>query len=274
MTDNCYSEGIQNIRNARDERLKTNPQSWLSLIGLFRLESGDNLFGAEATNKIVLAKCGEAQCGSYHLENGSVRLLHEPNSSITVNNLPPELRKLLTDHDEETDLMRVGSLMMMVLVRGDDHYLRVWDKAAPAVSHFKGLKYFTINPAYRITAMFVAYEPPKPIKIQDVIGDDHDGFLAGEARFNLHGVDCCLVAEEDGDDLLFSFTDLTSKDTTYSGGRYLTADNPQDDRVILDFNKAVNWPCAYTSFATCPLPQAENRLTVHIEAGEMRYSDH
>jgi uncharacterized protein (DUF1684 family) len=274
MTDSSYLDEIQNLRSTRDERLKTNPQSWLALIGLFRLESGDNLFGAEATNKIVLAKCGEAHCGSYHLENGSVRLLSEPNSCVTVNNLPPKPRKLQTDHDEDTDLIRVGSLVMMVLERGEDHYLRVWDKGASAVSHFNGLRYFPINPAYRITAMFVTYDPPKPVKIQDVIGGENDGFLAGEAHFNLHGVDCHLVAEEDGDDLLFSFTDLTSKDTTYPGGRYLITDKPQEDRVILDFNRAVNWPCAYTAFATCPLPLAENRLTVRIEAGEMRYSEH
>ena len=152
-------------------------------------------------------------------------------------------------------------------------YLRVWDKDASPVSRFKGLKYFPINPAYRITAMFVAYEPPKSIKIMDVIGGDHDGFLAGEARFHLSGVDCCLVAEADGDELLFSFTDLTSKDTTYPGGRFLTTDKPQAGRVTLDFNRAVNWPCAYTAYATCPIPPVENRLSVRIEAGEMRYAE-
>ena len=120
MTDNSYIEEIQNLRSARDTRLKTNPQSWLALIGLFRLETGDNHFGAETTNKIVLANCGEAHCGSFHLENGSVRLRRAPNSYITVNNLPPEPTKIQTDHDEETDLIHVGSLVMMILERGDD----------------------------------------------------------------------------------------------------------------------------------------------------------
>ncbi len=84
--------------------------------------------------------------------------MRDPNSCITVNDLPPEPSKIQTDHDEETDLIRVGSLAMMILERGDDHYLRVWDKDTSAVTHFTGLKYFPVNPEYRITAMFVAYD--------------------------------------------------------------------------------------------------------------------
>ncbi|MBN2258351.1 MAG: DUF1684 domain-containing protein, partial [Anaerolineaceae bacterium] len=98
--------------------------------------------------------------------------------------------------------------------------------------------------------------------------------LAGEIHFTLEGVDCRLVAEDSGNELLFSFTDLTRADVTYPGGRFLTVEKPRDNRVVLDFNLAVNWPCAYTDFATCPLPPTENHLPVRIEAGEMRYRDH
>jgi uncharacterized protein (DUF1684 family) len=274
MSKTSFVEQVQAIRAARDARMKTSPQSWLALIGLFRLEAGENPFGAFAANKIVLAKCGEAQCGSFHLENGTVRLLPQLNTNLKVNDLPPESRDLKTDRDEQTDLIRAGSLTMMVLQRGNDHYLRVWDGESPAVDNFTGLRYYPIKPAYRIVVKFVPYDPPKTIQIQDVIGGEHDGFLAGEAHFNLHGTECYLVAEDAGDELLFSFTDETRNDTTYPGGRYLTTEEPQNDQMILDFNLAVNWPCAYTAYATCPLPPAENHLSVRIEAGEMRYQEH
>jgi uncharacterized protein len=274
MIGNSNSEGIQNFRDARDERLKTSPQSWLALIGLFRLEPGDNPFGVDATNKIVLANCGSAICGSFHLADGTVRLLPRPKVNITVNDLHPEPRNIRTDQDKETDLIRAGSLTMMVLLRSNDYYLRVWDRESPAVVNFTGLRYYPVDPEYRIEAEFVIYNPPKGVKVQDIIGGEHDGQLAGEVYFNLHGIGVRLVAEDASDELLFSFTDRTSDDTTYPGGRYLTTEKPQGAQVILDFNNAVNWPCAYTEFATCPLPPAENRLPVRIEAGEMRFKEH
>lgn len=273
MTDNSNSEGIQKFRDARDERLKTSPQSWLALTGLFRLEPGDNPFGTDKANKIVLANCGGAVCGSFHLADGIVKLLPRPKANITVNDLHPEDRNIRTDQDEATDLIQAGSLTMMVLLRGNGHYLRVWDRESQAVINFTGLRYYPVESEYRIEAEFMVYDPPKAIMIQDVIGGEHDGKLAGEVNFNLHGIDCHLVAEDTGDELLFSFTDQTRDDTTYPGGRYLTTEKPQGARVILDFNMAVNWPCAYTEFATCPLPPVENHLPVRIEAGEMRFKD-
>jgi uncharacterized protein (DUF1684 family) len=274
MNGTGYLERILSSRDARDKRLKDNPQSWLALIGLFHLQEGDNAFGADDSNKIIMARCRQACCGSFHLENGKVSLIPFANSYITINNLPPDSRYLHTDHDEETDMIQVGTLTMMILLRGQDFYLRVWDAESPEVKNFSGLKYFPIKPEYQIAAKFITYEPPKVIKIQDVIGSEYDGHLLGEAQFTLNGIACVLVAEEDEDELLFSFNDKTREDLTYPGGRFLTAKKPESDQVILDFNLALNWPCAYTVFATCPLPPAENRLPVRIEAGEMRYKEH
>jgi uncharacterized protein (DUF1684 family) len=274
MTDTRYSDEVQQFRDARDERLKTNPQSWLALIGLFRLAEGENTFGADEKNKIVLTNCGQPHCGSFVLDSGNVTLISRSECNLTVNDFTPGPRILHTDHDEETDLIRVGRLTMMILLRGKDHYLRIWDRESPAIIEFTGLKHFPIKPEYRIVANFLTYVPLKVIKIQDVIGTEFDGHLAGEAHFNLNGNDCRLVAEESGEELLFSFTDETRNDSTYPGGRYLVTKMPKDGQVILDFNRAVNWPCAYTAYATCPLPPAENKLPVRIEAGEMRYQEH
>ena len=219
MNDTGYLEQILSLRDARNIRLKDNPQSWLALIGLFHLEEGDNTFGADESNKITLAKCVQTCCGSFHLENGKISLIPLSNSNITINNLPPESRYLHTDHDEKPDMIQVGSLTMMVLLRGQDYYLRVWDAESPEVKSFSGLKYFPVNPGTRSWQNSFPYETPKVIKIQDVIGTEYDGHLFGEAHFTLNGISCTLVAEEDEDELLFSFTDKTRKDLTYPGGR-------------------------------------------------------
>jgi uncharacterized protein len=72
-------------------------------------------------------------------------------------------------------------------------------------------------------------------------------------------------------DLFFVFRDLTAGKETYGAGRFLDTAPPQDGKVVLDFNKAYNPPCAFTPYATCPLPPAENKLAVRIEAGEKKY---
>jgi uncharacterized protein (DUF1684 family) len=274
MSETNYFERVRELRAARDERMRTNPRSWLALIGLFRLEEGENPFGSGESTKITIAGCPNVKCGSFYLESGQVTLVPLPNLGITINEQSFESRLVQTDRDEAPDLIRVGSLSMMVLLRGQNYFLRVWDANSPEMKKFHGLQYYPVNPEYQIAAKVSYYDPPKEIRIQDAIGTKYDGHLIGEAQFIVHGIACILVAEEDGDELLFSFTDATREDTTYPGGRYLTVAKPENDQVILDFNLAVNWPCAYTPFATCPIPHAANRLPVRIEAGEMKYQAH
>ena len=82
------------------------------------------------------------------------------------------------------------------------------------------------------------------------------------------------VVEEGEDQLFFIFADQTNKTDTYGAGRFLYAKMPQDGKVVLDFNRAYNPPCAFSHFATCPLPPRENRLPLRVEAGEKRAGDH
>jgi len=107
-----------------------------------------------------------------------------------------------------------------------------------------------------------------------MVGTRYESRFPGRAAFTIHGATCSLIAEEDDEELLFSFTDLTKTDATYPGGRFITTPLPENNEVVLDFNLAKNWPCAYTPHATCPLPPVENHLKVRIEAGEKRYSSY
>lgn len=270
MNNSAYIDYILQLREKRNQRMAANPRNWLALVGLFWLDEGDNPFGNNAMNKIVLTMLPCQQCGVFHLKNGQVTLT-TVEGEVTLNGGAVELRSLRADVDSEPDLVEVGSISMMVLKRGERSLLRVWDSQAPAVKEFKGFDYFPINTKFCLQAEFMPYEPPKKLKMIDVIGTERDCAMLGQARVTLNGVACTLEAEDSEDELLFSFTDMTKNDLTYPGGRYLAVPKPQTSQITLDFNLAVNWPCAYTSFATCPLPPFENRLPVRIEAGELKY---
>ena len=248
------------------------PQNWLSLAGLFLLEEGDNSFGSEIKNKIVIDGLPSSCRGSIKVQADSASLTGIT-PGFSLNGRPPELRALYADIDKQPDLLEAGPVSMMILKRGDRLLLRVWDANSVAVKTFKGLKYFPIDPAYCLTASFIPYDPPKTHKILDAIGFEHENALLGQVRFVLGGQEWSLEVEDADEEGLISFVDETRKDLTYPGGRFMTLNKPLGEKVTLDFNLAANWPCAYTSFATCPLPPTANHLPVRIEAGEMKYHD-
>jgi uncharacterized protein (DUF1684 family) len=104
--------------------------------------------------------------------------------------------------------------------------------------------------------------------VQDVVGTDSWKDVPGRAAFAIGGSDLALEPTADGDRLAFVFRDATAGRETYGSGRFLSAAGPRDGRVVLDFNRAFNPPCAFTPFATCPLPRPENVLPLRVTAGE------
>ena len=273
MSDyNLYTQSINEERLERDRRMTSNERNWLSLAGLFWLEEGDNPFGSASGNKIQLEGFPLEHCGTLHMQAGQVSL-SEAAASITLNGSKPTLRLLAADVEENPDLVEAGPIRLMVIKRGERTLLRAWDVNSQTVKEFHGLRYFAVDPKWRIPAIFEPYDPPKTIHIQDMIGGSREGALLGRLRFNLNGHEYALEIEDADDEGLISFTDETRKDLTYPGGRYLTLPKPIEENTTLDFNRAHNWPCAYTSWATCPLPPQGNHLPVRVEAGEKRYHD-
>lgn len=271
MADSAYLKSILDFRKERDDRVRENPLSWLSLIGLFPLHDGENSFGQGTGCEIDLAGMLSGQNGAFRLVDGKVELAVNADCRITVNGEAVSSGVIHTDADGIPDLIEAGRYAMRVIRRGDSTFLRVWDREAPAWKDFTGYRYYPVKPDYSVTAEFVRFESPRVMTIQNVLGDMTDAVFPGEAHFTIGDRDCILIAEDADDELLFSFTDLTRGDDTYPGGRFISVPKPESDSFQLDFNLAVNWPCAYTSFATCPLPPFENRLQVRIEAGELRY---
>jgi uncharacterized protein (DUF1684 family) len=109
--------------------------------------------------------------------------------------------------------------------------------------------------------------------VLDVVGTETPRSVPGRAVFSVGGRELSLEPIRDGDRLAFVFRDATAGSETYGAGRFLSADAPEGGRVTLDFNRAYNPPCAFTPFATCPLPHPEIVLPVPVTAGE-RFDGH
>ena len=270
--DQTYEQEILKFRSERETRLRENERSWLALSGLFWLVEGNNSFGSDPSNDVQLVWAGvPSRAGILQYKNDTITLRVAEDISITCNGEPVKNKSLRTDIDDKPDYLEMGSLIMVVIKRGKNCLIRIWDKENSGRKEFTGLKHYPINPAYRISARFMPYDPPRIMKIRDVIGEEYDVEFPGYALFTLGGKECRLEAEKTEEGLFFNFYDPTNGNGSYPGGRFLVTDAPKEREVIIDFNRAYNPPCAYTDFATCPLPPSMNRLPVRIPAGEMIY---
>ena len=250
-----YQAEIAQWRRAREAELSRDG-SWLTVAGLFWLRDGSNRFGKDVSNEIVLPD-GPARAGAFDLRNGKV--------TVTMDG---HTRPLAPD---SADTAKVGRLSLSAIHRGPKIGIRMRDPASQARRDFHGLDNFPVSEAYRVTARFVA--EPRRIPITNVLGQTETMASPGYAVFRLRGQELRLypVFEAPATSLFFIFHDQTSGKETYGAGRFLDTDLPRGNRVVLDFNRAYNPPCAFTPYATCPLPPKENHLPVRIEAGEKKY---
>ncbi len=155
---------------------------------------------------------------------------------------------------------------------------KIWcslrDLEAPLVKEFKGIERFPVDTAWRIEAEFKPYESPKKIFVPNILGDVEDEIISGQLVFSIENKKFTLDPINSGNRFFIIFADETNGESTYGAGRFLYTDKPDSTgTVILDFNKAYNPPCAFTKYATCPLPPEENRLGIKITAGEKNYGE-
>jgi uncharacterized protein (DUF1684 family) len=260
----AHATEIQQWQKTRAERLRRE-DGWLTLIGLHWLKDGEN--------EVTLTKAGAPPVRL--VRNGAQTILH-PDPSMTIDGKPlAGDTPALADADENgPTIVQMGSVRFNVIKRGERYGLRVKDAEAETRTHFQGLEYYPIDPEWRVEARYEAYHPPKKIPITDVTGMTSDSISPGAIVFEVDGEEYRLdpILEEGSTDYFIIFRDTTSRDATYPAGRYLYAAPPKDGKMIVDFNKAYNPPCAFTPFATCPLPPLQNRLPIRIEAGEKKYA--
>lgn len=267
-----YVAQIKASRAARVQRL-TKPDGWLTLIGLHFLQAGNNSVGSGADNSIVLAK-GPAHLGTVTLDaDGTVYISLNPGAEALVDGREV-LRAKLNLGDERTPTqVTCGTLSFFLIERSGRKALRVKDSESPRRTGFKGLDYFPIDPTWRIEAQWVSFDHPREIMIANILGQQSPALIPGKAVFVRDGRMFELLPLIEGADepLFFVISDLTSGKETYAAARFVYSEPPHDGKLVLDFNEAVNPPCAFTPFATCPLPPKENRLPIAVTAGEKSY---
>jgi uncharacterized protein len=270
-----YTQEIETWRTQRLQQL-TRPDGWLSLIGLHFLAAGENSVGTAPDNSVVLSK-GPAHLGTFTLQpNGIVRVTFNPATEAQVDGHTLLSTVLRDDIHGRSTVVTAGTISVMVIDRDGKKALRVKDSEANLRSHFLGIDYFPIDPSWRIEAQWVPFEKPREVPIRNILGNVSNALVLGKAVFTRDGHTYELLPiQEDPDGLLFFvISDQTSGNETYEAARFLYAAPAVDGKVILDFNKAQNPPCAFTAFATCPLPPKENQLSLSVTAGEKKYRGH
>jgi len=268
-----FKNETQIWREQHEAELKAET-GWLSVSGLFWLKEGITTIGTDKQQVDIAlpTNSAPAKVGSLKLENGIVTLQVADGVTVTVKDNPVHEYVMRFGGERPPDQFKVGSLSLGVIRRGNRYGLRVRDKNNPRRLNFKGLHWFPARESYRVVATFTPYAEPKEIIILNVLGDELKLKTPGLLSFRLNGQQFELrPVVEDEKKLFIIFRDLTTGKTTYGAGRYLYAELPKDGKVVLDFNRAENPPCAFTDFATCPLPPRQNYMKTAINAGEMKY---
>jgi uncharacterized protein (DUF1684 family) len=256
--DPNYARDVEQYRADREASLKKD-EGWLTVVGLFRLKQGDNKVGSGDANDVALPAPAPANLGKINFLKGQV--------VYYANGKPGTLLR------PNVDVITVGAIKFFVIKRGEEYLIRVKDNNSQLRRDFTGLKWFPVDPSWKIAAKFTPYNQPHTILFDSQNGVKQPMQSPGYVTFSRGGKEYKLEPVMEGRELFFVFRDATSNKTTYGAARFLYAEPPVGGAVILDFNKAINPPCAFTAYATCPLPPPQNRLTLGVTAGEKKYSD-
>jgi uncharacterized protein (DUF1684 family) len=250
----------------------TAEDGWLSLIGRDWLNPGENTLGSAPGSTVLLPEwAAPAKAGLFLLEGSTVRFRPFPGSGLLLNGKPATETLLMSDADGKPDILQAGRVRFYVIRRGNRFGIRIKDPEAPARKAFHGVPRFPVDPAWRVEAAFVPYATPQIRAIPTVLGTSEPMTAPGLLTFKVGGREITLepmVEDPEHPELFLIFKDATSAHGTYAAGRFLYADMPRNGKVVLDFNRAINPPCAFTLFATCPLPPKQNQLDLKVLAGE------
>jgi uncharacterized protein (DUF1684 family) len=273
--DDTHLQSVEEWHAGRMELLGQS-EGYLSLVGLYKLEPGRNTFGSNDSNDIILPDKAPAKCGVFIFQGDEVRINVDPAAGImhgdtTVSAVTSEMVMI----DDQNDVTRflMGSYVFYHIERAGEHYVRLKDTESPALQKMGTIDRFPVDDAWSIEAVFETYDQPLPIVVPNILGYDSETNCTGAIVFEIDGKTYRLEPISAGEDWMFVvFGDATSARETYGGGRFVYTDAPDENgRVVIDFNRAYNPPCAFNDYATCPLPHATNILPVRITAGEKNY---
>lgn len=250
-----YPEQIAKFRAEREQEIR---KDWLTLVGLFWLKEGDNKAGSNPSSEVPLPASCPAAFGVFTLEKGRVYFRNGRESKKT--------------EVKDDQVFKSGTVEFFLIRRGERVAVRVKDSASPALLSFSHLRWYDVDASWRVTAKFTPWDKPHKLSYDTVIpGLKEDYESPGLVTFRRNNMEYTLEPVKEEGELFYVFRDATSGKTTYPAARYMYSEAPKNGVVVLDFNTATSPPCAFTSYATCPLPPARNRLSLAVTAGEMAH---
>ncbi len=253
----------------------TSATGWLTPVALYWLKDGKTSFGRASDRAFSVDDAALAPDeGEFVLAGGHVQYMAHASRAMTYLGKPVTKLDLASDANENPTELVAGSLHFVLIERAGHLGIRVRDSVSPNRVQFKGLQYFPVRSDWHIQAHFEPYVPERHISIINILGMTEDMTSPGAIVFERDGQTWRLdaILEAPGDRELFvMFSDATSGKQTYGAGRFMYVGLPAADRIEVDFNEAFNPPCAFTDFATCPLPPRQNQLALAVDAGELKY---
>jgi uncharacterized protein (DUF1684 family) len=274
----AYIQEIKAWQESRNEEMRDTSSSWLNLVGLHWLEEGESTFGSDSSNMLLFPKHSPAFAGTFRLKDSVLHLQAAEGVSILHQGQTVEEMVLQHDMDTATTYLQMGSINFYAISRPEGMAIRVKDSQNPDLVNFKDIPNFDIQADWRLEAQLEWFDIPKSIMIPTVLGSQRLQECPAIIVFEVNGerYELYPYASYYGDPVwTVIFSDFTNGETTYGGGRFLELDAPQagTPSMVVDFNKAYNPPCAFSAFATCPIPPPENRLALAIPAGEKNYGE-
>ncbi|MBL7857125.1 MAG: DUF1684 domain-containing protein [Cyclobacteriaceae bacterium] len=272
----AYENEINTWHEKRVAELK-GVNGWLNVVGLFWLKEGINTFGSDGTNAIVFPKGKIAgQAGFFLVQNGVVTVQTLPEANIRCKGERVERQIIFHPDSAKAEVLETGPLQWFIIKRDNLLGVRLRDLESEALKKFTSIERYPVDASWRLKATLEMPSEKKVLSVANVLGQRVEQVSPGTLVFTWKGKTYRLDALEGNEDEFFMIMgDQTNGIETYGSGRYMYVKKPgPDGKIILDFNKAYNPPCAFTAHATCLLPPEQNRLPFEIIAGEKNYGDH
>jgi uncharacterized protein (DUF1684 family) len=268
LADDEYARQIAQFQAAREAELKAD-DGWLTVVGLHWLKEGANRVGSEKGIEVQLPAAAPKRVGTITLKSGQATFVPDAQAGVTMNGQPAKAGPLQTDRD----ILAIGRVKFFIIKRPDGFAVRIKDNDSATRREFTHLRWFPVDLAWRFEALYTEFEQPETIMLDTLAGGRQQHSSPGFVTFTKAGKEYRLDPVLEGNRLFFIIRDQTSGKSTYGGARFVYTALPKDGKVTLDFNQAINPPCAFTAFATCPLPPPNNRLPIAVTAGEMNYGE-
>ena len=266
-----YHEDLTTWKQDRDERLRAD-NGWINLAGLFWLDEGDNTFGSGMDNDVIFPAPAPDNIGAITQTDSVLSFTSAHNLEVMVDSAVQSNAIVYDRGNEIQAVMELGRYRWFVIERAGKYGIRLRDLENPYTKQPLEIEYFEWSEKWRVVAKYREFEEVQTIAIDNIIGMSFDEEFTGEYAFEIDGNAYSVWPSIGEASSFIMFADATSGDESYGGGRYLSAGVPvENGELIIDFNKAVNPPCGFSDFATCPLPPLQNILEIPVLAGEKAY---